>query len=90
MKANVDFRGEREERDRKLRFKQKEIQREQRLKEKEEQLKREANARLKSYDHVLKAEAMSTNKVNHIKFGSTLTFLFIPFQDDGNDSDDFM
>lgn len=64
VKSNVDFRGEREERDRKERNTQKEVQRDQKQKEKEEAKRKEEAAKLRSYDYVMKSENMNTNEVN--------------------------
>jgi len=61
-KENVDFRAEREERDRKEREDQKAIQRNIKLKEKEEMKRKEEMAKIKSYDSVMKSENMQTNQ----------------------------
>lgn len=70
-KTDVDFRGQREERDRKEREDKKAIQRELKQKEKEEAKRKEEASKLRSYEAVMKPESMSTNQVNE----TDLTFI---------------
>ncbi len=62
---NVDFRGQREERDRIEREKRKEKNREEKKKEEEEAKQREEEKKLRSYDTLFNTDntAMSSNKV---------------------------
>lgn len=59
---NVDLRGQREERDAKERAKQHQSTKEQKQREKEEQKRKEEHRRLQSYETVMKADKMTSNK----------------------------
>lgn len=63
-KSNVDLRSEREERDRLERDDKKAIERERKRIEKEKEKERDESARQRSYDSVMKADKMHTNKVS--------------------------
>lgn len=76
VKSHVDFRGLREERDRKERCNEKAVQREIKLKEKEEAKRKEEAAKLKSYDYVMTQENMTSNEVCIKK---KLKFIFTNF-----------
>lgn len=58
----VDFRLEREQRDRKERTKQHQSIKEQKQKEKEEQKRKEEHKRIQSYETVMKPDKMTSNK----------------------------
>lgn len=58
----VDFRAQREERDKKERIKQHQSMKEQKQREKEEQKRKEEYKRLQSYETVMQSEKMTSNK----------------------------
>ena len=62
VKEKVDFRSEREERDRKEREDKKAIERDKRKAEKDKEKEREEQARLRSYDSVMSTAAMKSNR----------------------------
>lgn len=62
VKEKVDFRALREDRDRKEREDKKAVERERRKAEKEREKEREEAARLRSYDNVMKADKMKSNR----------------------------
>lgn len=62
VKEKVDFRSEREERDRKEREDKKAMDRDRRKADRERDKEKEEQARLRSYDNVMKAENMKSNR----------------------------
>jgi len=72
----IDYRKEREERDRLEREDKKRLLREQKKREEEEEKRKMEEREAKSYSNLFKSENMMSNKDTHAA--------------DGNDSDDFM